>query len=64
MTEQVDTKQPRFVRITAETVPVVVQALQAAGYDEEARNVEAFARSYTDPDANRYRAEWVEKARQ
>jgi hypothetical protein len=51
-----------FCRIPVKCRDVVISALRAAGFAQEARDVESFTRDYVDPKANANRLKWVGRA--
>jgi hypothetical protein len=58
----IDPTQPAFLRVPVCCIPVIVDALRAAGFAQEAKDVESFTHQYTDPEANAERVRWLAKA--
>jgi hypothetical protein len=58
----IDPEQPAFIRVPVKAISVITAALEAVGMKKEANEVEAFARDYTDPEANANRESWLAEA--
>jgi hypothetical protein len=58
----IDPDQPMFLRVPVKCLTVILEALRAAGYEQEAKEAESFTRDYVDPKANADRLKWLERA--
>lgn len=62
MSDQIDPDQPMFLRAPVKCRAVILEALRAAGFEQEARDVETFTKDYVDPKGNANRLKWLERA--
>lgn len=58
----IDPEQPMFLRVPVKCRQVVIDALVAAGFQQEATAVEQFTSDYVDLEANVERLRWLEMA--
>lgn len=52
-----------FLRVPVKCRQTVIDALEAAGFKQEAEAVAGFTKDYVDPEANAYRVQCLERAR-
>jgi len=62
MSKPIDPEHPAFLRVPVKCIPIVTEALRAAGFATEAAQVNDFTKMYTDPDLNVVREKWLEHA--
>lgn len=51
-----------FIRVKVGSIPVIIDALKAAGLESEAEEVRSFSSQYTDKEENAEREEYIERA--
>lgn len=58
----IDPTQPVFLRVPVKCLRTIIDALLAAGFSQEANEVQDFTHAYTDPAANAERQRWLNLA--